>query len=67
MISNQSRNILVSRKEAAAILGIEPNTLAVWACTGRHKLPYVKIGRYVKYRLEDLNAFIDKNTVGDIQ
>lgn len=67
MISNQSRNILVSRKEAATILGIEPNTLAVWACTGRHKLPYVKIGRYVKYRMSDLDAFIENNTVGSIQ
>lgn len=55
---------LKSRKEAASILGIRPNTLAVWACTGRYNLPFVKIGRRIKYRLTDLEAFIARNVVG---
>ena len=56
-------NNLVSRIEAAAHLGIRPQTLACWASTGRYRLPFVKIGRRVMYRLSDLQAFIESNLV----
>lgn len=42
---------LLSRVEAAAYLGVAKQTLAIWACTNRYDLPYVKIGKLVKYRL----------------
>jgi hypothetical protein len=48
---------------AAEYIGVESGTLATWRSTGRYKLPYVKIGRSVKYRYEDLDAFITNNTV----
>lgn len=50
-------------KEAARILGIREETLAVWRCTKRYPLPYIKIGRKVFYRGEDLKNFIDSNVV----
>ena len=50
---------LLSRKEAALMLGVEPGTLARWACVGRHELRYIKIGRRVRYRLRDLQEFIE--------
>lgn len=49
---------LMSRKEAAAYLGVSERTLAIWKCTGRYNLPVVKIGRLAKYRRSDLEAFI---------
>lgn len=49
---------LMSRKEAALYLGVSERTLAIWKCTGRYKLPVVKIGRLAKYRKADLDAFI---------
>lgn len=55
---------LLSRKEAAYYLNIAPQTLAVWACQRRNSLPLIKIGRHVKYRQSDLDAFIARNTVG---
>lgn len=55
---------LRSRAEAAQYLGVAPQTLAVWACTKRYYLPLVKIGRHVKYRQSDLDAFIERNTYG---
>lgn len=55
---------LMSRREAAHYLGVAPQTLAVWACTQRYYLPLVKIGRHVKYRQSDLEAFIARNTFG---
>ncbi len=55
---------LLDRSQAASYLGIRPATLAVWACTKRYKLPFVKIGRRSMYRLSDLDAFIESNVVG---
>lgn len=52
---------LLTRREAADYLGVSEQTLAIWKCTGRYKLPYVKIGRLVKYRKSDLDAFIASN------
>ena len=46
-----ARSELLSRAEAAAYLGVAKQTLAIWACTKRYELNYVKIGRLVKYRL----------------
>ncbi|MCB0832176.1 MAG: helix-turn-helix domain-containing protein [Bacteroidetes bacterium] len=50
---------LLSRQEAAEYLGVAEQTLAVWKCTGRYDLPYVKIGKLVKYRKTDLDRFIE--------
>jgi len=53
-----ANSILLTRREAAAYLGVAEQTLAVWKCTGRRTLPFVKIGRLVRYRKADLDAFI---------
>lgn len=55
---------LLTRREAAAYLGVSEHTLAVWRSTGRYDLPVVKMGRLAKYRLSDLDAFIARRTVG---
>ena len=47
---------------AAAVLEITPGTLAVWRCTGRYNLPFIKIGRKVRYRRADLDAWLDTRT-----
>jgi len=54
---------LLTREEAAEYLGVKPNTLAIWLHAGRYDLPVVKIGRTIRYRLHDLEAFIERNTV----
>jgi len=53
---------LLDRDEAAAYLGISASTLAMWACTGRVRLKLVRVGRRVKYRKSDLDAFLEANT-----
>ena len=55
---------LIPAKEAARILGIQPDTLNVWRATKRYQIPYVKVGSRVFYRQEDLIAFIKDNMVG---
>lgn len=62
--NTHSNSVLKSREEAAELLRVSAQTLAVWACTKRYNLPFVKIGRRVMYRLSDLHAFIERNVVG---
>lgn len=54
---------LLSRKEAADYLGVSENTLAIWNSTGRYRLPVVKVGRLAKYRVSDLEHFINRRTM----
>lgn len=54
---------LLTRREAAAYLGLNPDTLAAWACTGRYRLPVVKVGRCARYRRADLEAWLAARTV----
>ena len=50
---------LLTRIEVAEILGIKPDTLAIWSCTKRYDLPYIKVGRYVRYRYSDVEKFLN--------
>lgn len=54
---------LMNRTEAAEYLGIKPQTLAVWACTHRYNLPYIKVGRLVKYSRDVLDRFVAERQV----
>ena len=54
---------LLTREQAAAYLGLAPQTLAVWAITGRYSLPTIKVGRCVRYRQSDLDAWLASRTV----
>ena len=57
-------NELLTEAQAAAYLGLNnPKTLAVWRCTKRYPLTYVKYGRTVRYRRKDLEAFIEPKVV----
>jgi excisionase family DNA binding protein len=56
----------VGRAEAADILGVAHQTLAVWASKKRYGLPYVKVGRCVRYRIADLHAFLERNLHGNV-
>jgi hypothetical protein len=54
---------LMTEAEAAVVLDCVPGTLSVWRSTGRYDLPYVKIGRSVRYKREDVLEFIRRRTV----
>ena len=62
-MENTTQDHLVSREEAAKILGVKKSTLEIWACTGRYNLPMVKIGRLANYKISDLQKFITRRTI----
>lgn len=57
------RDPLLSESQAAELLGLRPGTLQVWRSTRRYPLRYVKVGRYVRYRQSDIDAFLASRTV----
>jgi excisionase family DNA binding protein len=59
----KSQSGLVNSDEAAAYIGVKPGTLEVWRCTKRQVIPYVKVGRLVKYRRSDLDAWLASHSV----
>jgi hypothetical protein len=63
---NTMLDTLWTPKHTAQYLEIAEDTLSVWRCTGRVNLPYVKIGRSVRYRPEDVKAFISRSTKGNL-
>ncbi len=64
ILNNQSTDPLLTPSEAAAYIGVTENTLSVWRCVGRYNIPFVKVGRLVKYRKSALDAFLDRRTIG---
>lgn len=55
---NQSTSGRLTRREAAAYLGLSEKTLGVWASNGRYELPYYKLGNRTLYERTDLDAFL---------
>jgi hypothetical protein len=60
----ESLDPLLTSKQAGAILGVEPATMAVWRCLGTRPQPiFIRFGRSVRYRQSDLMRFIADSTV----
>lgn len=53
---------LLNRTQAADYISVKAQTLSVWATTGRYSLPFIKVGRKVFYRREDLDNFLITRT-----
>jgi len=53
---------LTGVKETAEYLGISIETLYSW--TYQRKIPYVKVGRLVKFDPQDLDKWLEERKVG---
>ncbi|NQZ79964.1 MAG: helix-turn-helix domain-containing protein [Colwellia sp.] len=56
---------LLTPKQTAETLGVTIGTLAVWRCTARYPLPFVKIGRRVMYKSSDVEQYINSHVFND--
>lgn len=55
-------NRLLSVTEAAAVLGLSPQTLNRWRCERAGKGPrWLKLGGAIRYREADLVAYIERS------
>ncbi len=58
-MSLQIFNDRLEPEEVAEGLKVTTGTLAVWRCTKRYPLPWVKIGRRIFYRRRDVEKFVE--------
>ena len=63
MTINNDSPILLTPAEAANMLHVTAQTLAVWRATKRYPLNYVKVGGRVCYKLSDIEDFITSRIV----
>lgn len=54
---------LLRPDEVAELLGVPVGTMANWRYQGRGPA-FVKVGRHVRYRRRDVDAWIDRHVVG---
>ena len=54
---------LLTTEQAAELLLLSPQTLVVWRCTRRYALPFIRVGRLIRYRAEDVASFIKNQRV----
>jgi excisionase family DNA binding protein len=53
--------------QVAELLGVKRQTLATWRSTKRYAdLRYLQIGRTIRYRRADVDAFLEKHLVGAV-
>lgn len=60
----QQPSELLDPDQAAELLRVKPGTLAIWRCTGRWSLPFLRVGRSVRYRRSDLEAWLSSRVHG---
>lgn len=57
---------LLTTEQAAALLGIRPNTLEIWRCKGKKGPAFVKLGNHpsspIRYQRSSVMAWIEANT-----
>jgi len=53
-----------SVEEAATYLGLAISTLNKWRCYQQEGPAYIKLGKAVRYRKEDLDAYILRAKIG---
>jgi excisionase family DNA binding protein len=52
---------LINTKQVAELLMAKANTVEIWRCRGEGP-PFIKVGRSVRYRRSDVDAWLDKQT-----
>ncbi|MHB0817275.1 helix-turn-helix domain-containing protein [Stutzerimonas stutzeri] len=49
---------LLTPGQLATKLDLSLKTLATWRSTGRHALPYIRVGGRIRYRRADVDAWL---------
>lgn len=63
-LSIETPAALLDAKTVAQILGLKNHkTLEQWRCHDRYALRYVRVGRKILYRPQDVQEFIDSRVV----
>ena len=55
---------IMKPREAAEAIGVKVGTIANWRSTGCYNLKWIKAGRLIRYRRQDVLDFINSRTCG---
>ena len=59
---------LLEPAKVAKLLGVRIDTLTVWRSQKRYpELKYIKVGSRVRYRLADVERFLESPTIGAVE
>jgi len=53
---------LLTNEQAAQFLGVSAGTLPIWRCKRKYALPFVRVGRLIRYERSALQSWIEKRT-----
>ena len=53
---------LLTAQQVAELLNVKYQTLAYWRSSGRHDLPFVKVGASIRYRKADIEKWLADRT-----
>lgn len=53
---------LLGIQELADYLGLTKGTVYVWVC--QRKIPFIKVGRLVKFDIRKIDKWLDESSVG---
>jgi excisionase family DNA binding protein len=59
-----TKNELLTTAQMAEVLGLSKDTLTTWRCTKRYDVPYLKLGRHVRYKRSDVEAWVRSQRQG---
>lgn len=59
--------VLLTTAEVADITGNTISTLTTWRCTRKVNIPYIKIGKTVRYRLSDVLNYLNDMTAPNVE
>lgn len=59
-------NVIINTALASILLCTPEKSLIKWRSTGEHNIPFIKIGRNVRYRTKDLREWIEKHVQGGV-
>jgi excisionase family DNA binding protein len=63
----EKKKLLLTAEEVAELLSIRPQTLALWRSQKRYGLPYYKIGGMIRYKLSDIEKWLESRTVRGVE
>ena len=59
-----TKNELLTTAQVAEMLGLSRGTLTTWRCTKRYDVPYLKLGRHVRYKRSDVDIWVRSQRPG---
>jgi predicted DNA-binding transcriptional regulator AlpA len=63
LAQSQQNDTLLTDADVSARIGVTTTTLATWRSTRWYNLPFIKVGRNVRYLERDVQAWLEQRRV----